>query len=147
MVNALDIEGVHRHVALKLIQSCDWEVIANQYKWHIVKLRRLHPDAPGGLLVASIKHNSRPPQGHPDNRWFREKYPYQYLGETAKVFDAPRVRGGGKKARRVASKGEKAAAAIVPGGLHYGEKHGALKKEKRQHRDKIGLKNNEKDTK
>ena len=98
-------------------------------------------DRPGGMLVAAIEYNKRPPNGHPDQAWFKRKYPYQYLGEAEKNFNAPKIRGGGgRKARRTANKGAKTAAAIVPGGLHFGEKHGALKKEKRDHRDKIGLK-------
>lgn len=144
LVNALDLEGVHRPTARELVRDVDWSTIAYQYDWHLMKLRTFTDvESPGGLLTTSIRHNYRPPKGHPDNSWFREEFPYQYLGEVGKVFGGPRARSGGRKSRRSASKGEKTAAAIVPGGLHFGEKHGALKKEKRQHRDKLGLKTEE----
>lgn len=137
----LVVEGVFPGVARRLVQDHDWDTIANQYKWHAVKLSREYYESPGGVLTSSIKHNNRPPAGHPDNKWFREENPYQYLGEVTKSFSSPaRGGGGGRKARRTASKGEKTAAAIVPGGLHFGAKHGKLSKEKAQHRDKIGLK-------
>lgn len=143
LVNCLEVEGVHRPTAVRVVDEQDWDRIAYQFDWHIDKLKTIQDVNAGGLLVASIRNNARPPRGHRDNSWFREEFPYAYLGETMKTFGGPKARGGGRKARRTANKGEKTAAAIVPGGLHFGEKHGALKKEKRQHRDKIGLKNQE----
>lgn len=125
------------------------EQIAQQYRFHISRLKRYEQvESPGGLLVSAIRNNLRPPAGHPEERQFREDHPYKYLGEVRRSFGGTKARGaGGRKARRVANKGEVAAAAIVPGGLSYGHKHGALKKEKRQHRDKIGMKNTENERK
>lgn len=138
------MHGVWQQPAVRLVEENPLELIADQVSWHLVRMKRNPPgpdDKPGGLLTAAIEHNMRPPRGHPDERWFKEKYPYAYLGEHSKVFGGPKARGGGgRKARRTANKGNVTAAAIVPGGLHFGAKHGPLKKEKRDHRDKFGLK-------
>lgn len=142
--------GVWQQRATQLVSEYPLDQIANQVRWHIERMKRNPPgpeDSPGGMLTAAIQHNMRPPRGHSDERWFKQKYPYAYLGEHEKVFGGPKARGGGRKARRTANKGSVTAAAIVPGGLHYGEKHGALKKEKIQHREKFGLKGAEQDRK
>jgi hypothetical protein len=121
------------------VAEVELDIIAYQYQWHLYRMQRRKVESPGGLLATAIAENRRPPRGHPDERWFREEHPYAYLGEVSRGY-APKARGGGRKARRTANKGSKTAAAIVAGGLHFGDKHGALKKEKRQHRSKQGLK-------
>lgn len=116
------------------------ERVALQVRWLQDWKRINNMEEAGGFLVMAIKNNLNPPRGHCDERWYRETHPYSYLGEPVKSFGGTKARGGTRKVRRTANKGAKTGAAIIPGGLKFGEKHGPLSKEKVQHRDKFGLK-------
>lgn len=126
--------------ARTILEEYSLERVALQIRWLPDWKRINHMEEAGGFLVMAIKQNINPPRGHRDERWYRETHPYSYLGEPIKSFSAPKARGGARKVRRTANKGSVTGAAIIPGGLKFGEKHGALGKEKRQHRDRFGLK-------